>query len=95
MATMLGLSTPPLRIGNEIAEENMTTSTSTLSAATSRCPAIKVRMTFPAKSGKGGLDVVVTDRRVAGDRQLKLKRSRRLFTVDDKAIDSTEINALR
>ena len=84
-----------VRVGNEIyAEENDSLGLTTLTPRTATATGDQVRLRFPAKSGKQA-DVLVRDRAVARIvDQLKQRRSRRLFTVDGKAIDSAEVNTL-
>jgi len=84
-----------VRVGNEVyAEENDSLGLTTLTPRTATVDGDQVRLRFSAKSGKRA-DLLVRDRAVARvvDR-LKARRSRRLFTVDGRAIDSGEVNAL-
>lgn len=84
-----------VRVGNEVyAEENDSLGLTTLTPRTATVTGDQIRLRFPAKSGKQA-DVLVRDRAVARIvDELKHKRRRRLFTVDGKAIDSAEVNAL-
>ncbi|MGI8668105.1 MAG: DNA topoisomerase IB [Jatrophihabitans sp.] len=84
-----------IRIGNEsYAEDNDSYGLTTLSRKHVQVQGDQVSFTFPAKSGKAW-DVTITDQAVARViTELSAQRSRRLFTVDGKAIDSGDLNQL-
>ena len=83
-----------IRIGNEVyAEENDSFGLSTLTRRHVAVTGDSIRLTFPAKSGKRA-DTTLEDRSVARVlEQLQSQRSRRLFTIDRRAVTSDEVNA--
>ncbi|MDP9093092.1 MAG: DNA topoisomerase IB [Actinomycetota bacterium] len=89
------IDTCAVRIGNEVyAEENDSFGLSTLTKKHVKVSRGQVRMTFPAKSGKKA-DLVIDDRQIARViTKLEQHRKRRVFTIDGKAVDSAEVNAL-
>lgn len=82
-----------LRIGNEsYAEENESYGLTTLTRKHVAVSGADISFDFPAKSGKEW-QTTITDRKVARVvEQLAGQRSRRLFTLDGKPIESDEIN---
>jgi DNA topoisomerase-1 len=88
------IDTSAVRIGNEIyAEENDSFGLSTLTKKHVEVSRDKIRLSFPAKSGKRA-ELIISDRQVARVvTKLEQHRKRRLFTVNGKPIDSAEVNA--
>ncbi|HEX2903519.1 MAG TPA: DNA topoisomerase IB [Jatrophihabitans sp.] len=82
-----------IRIGNEsYAEENDSYGLTTLNRKHVQVRGSRITFNFPAKSGKQW-DTELDDSRVARVvAELAGSRTRRLFTVDGKAIESDEIN---
>ncbi|MDQ2955494.1 MAG: hypothetical protein M3Y42_00825 [Actinomycetota bacterium] len=84
-----------VRIGNEsYAEENDSYGLTTLARKHVKVSGDRISFDFPAKSGKVW-DVTMTDRGVARVlSELAAKRSRRLFSLAGKPVDSAEVNRL-
>jgi DNA topoisomerase-1 len=84
-----------MRIGNEIyAEENDSFGLTTLTRRHVTVRGKAIHFDFPAKSGQRS-QIVLRDAQVASVlSRLVEQRRRRLFTVDGKPIDSSEVNVL-
>jgi DNA topoisomerase-1 len=84
-----------VRIGNAVyAEENESFGLTTLSRRHVTVEGARIRLRFPAKSGKQA-DVTVTDRPAARVvEELLHRRGRRLFAVEGTPVDGAEVNAL-
>ncbi|MBV9594227.1 MAG: DNA topoisomerase IB [Actinobacteria bacterium] len=89
------IDTSAVRIGNEVyAEENDSFGLTTLTKKHVTVTGDRVRLSFPAKSGKQA-DIVIVDRAVARVMtKLEQHRKRRVFTVNGRSIDSTDVNAV-
>jgi len=96
LATMVRIvDASGIRIGSEVyAEENDSFGLSTLSRRHVTVHGARTAFDFPAKSGKRAR-IELRDQRVASAvAQLGAQRRRRLFTVDGRAVEAAEVNAL-
>jgi DNA topoisomerase-1 len=89
------IDTTAIRIGNEVyAEENDSFGLSTLTRRHVQVTRKTIKMSFPAKSGKR-VDLTIDDARIARViATLEQRRTRRLFTVDGRTVESGEVNDL-
>jgi DNA topoisomerase I len=89
------IDTTAIRIGNEIyAEENDSFGLSTLTRRHVHVSGRRVALSFPAKSGKRA-ELTIDDAAIARViTKLEQHRKRRLFTLGNKTIESSEVNEL-
>ncbi len=87
------IDTTAIRIGNEVyAEENDSFGLSTLTRRHVQVSGRQIALSFPAKSGKRA-ELTIDDPAIARViTKLEQHRKRRLFTLDNKAIESSEVN---